>query len=62
MRRKGPLLIAVAALAVIAANVMVMFSAHHNATAPPSQGDTKVNPKDGLSYIWIPAGTFQMGL
>jgi len=24
-------------------------------------GTTKVNPKDGLSYAWIPAGTFQMG-
>ena len=21
----------------------------------------KVNPKDGLTYIWIPAGTFTMG-
>src|SRR5882724_7762350 len=20
-----------------------------------------VNPKDGLTYVWIPAGTFQMG-
>ena len=24
-------------------------------------GATKVNEKDGLSYVWIPAGTFQMG-
>jgi formylglycine-generating enzyme required for sulfatase activity len=24
-------------------------------------GSTKVNPKDGLTYVWIPAGTFQMG-
>jgi formylglycine-generating enzyme required for sulfatase activity len=30
-------------------------------TAPPNPGDTKVNSKDGLSYIWIPPGTFQMG-
>jgi formylglycine-generating enzyme required for sulfatase activity len=22
---------------------------------------TKVNPKDGLTYVWIPPGTFQMG-
>ncbi len=22
---------------------------------------TKVNPKDGLTYVWIPAGTFMMG-
>jgi formylglycine-generating enzyme required for sulfatase activity len=24
-------------------------------------GTTKVNPKDGLKYVWIPAGTFTMG-
>ncbi len=24
-------------------------------------GTTKVNPKDGLTYVWIPPGTFQMG-
>lgn len=59
MSHKGPLLIAVAALAVIGAIVMA-FSSHHNAT-PPNQGDMKVNSKDGLSYVWIPAGTFQMG-
>jgi formylglycine-generating enzyme required for sulfatase activity len=24
-------------------------------------GATKVNPKDGLTYVWIPPGAFQMG-
>lgn len=24
-------------------------------------GDLRVNSKDGLKYVWIPAGTFQMG-
>jgi formylglycine-generating enzyme required for sulfatase activity len=24
-------------------------------------GDTQVNPKDGLTYVWIPPGTFTMG-
>ena len=24
-------------------------------------GERKVNPKDGLTYVWIPTGTFQMG-
>jgi len=24
-------------------------------------GATKVNPKDGLTYVWIPPGTFMMG-
>ena len=27
----------------------------------PSPGTTKVNPKDGLKYVWIPAGSFDMG-
>jgi formylglycine-generating enzyme required for sulfatase activity len=26
-----------------------------------AQAKTKVNPKDGLTYVWIPPGTFQMG-
>jgi formylglycine-generating enzyme required for sulfatase activity len=32
-------------------------------TAPSvaAQTQTKVNPKDGLTYVWIPPGTFQMG-
>ena len=25
------------------------------------EGDTKVNPKDGLTYVWIAPGTFTMG-
>ena len=32
--------------------------------APPSAiaaGTKKVNPNDGLTYVWIPQGTFQMG-
>ena len=31
------------------------------AAAPPSPGSTRVNPKDGLTYVWIPPGTFMMG-
>src|ERR1700693_3792300 len=27
----------------------------------PGQAKTKVNMQDGLIYVWIPAGTFQMG-
>ena len=26
-----------------------------------SQIKTKVNPKDGLTYVWVNPGTFQMG-
>jgi formylglycine-generating enzyme required for sulfatase activity len=28
---------------------------------PDSKGATRVNPKDGLKYVWIPPGSFQMG-
>jgi formylglycine-generating enzyme required for sulfatase activity len=27
----------------------------------PTPGAVKVNPKDGLKYVWIPPGTFMMG-
>jgi serine/threonine-protein kinase len=27
----------------------------------PTPGAAKVNPKDGLKYVWIPRGSFQMG-
>jgi formylglycine-generating enzyme required for sulfatase activity len=27
----------------------------------PQVGDSKVNPKDDLTYVWIPPGTFMMG-
>ena len=36
-----------------------------NLSTPGKAGDSnleaKVNPKDGLKYVWIPPGTFQMG-
>jgi formylglycine-generating enzyme required for sulfatase activity/serine/threonine protein kinase len=31
------------------------------AEVAPTPGTAKVNPKDGLKYIWIPPGTYQMG-
>ncbi len=30
-------------------------------SSPPRAGDVKVNPADGLRYVWIPPGKFQMG-
>jgi formylglycine-generating enzyme required for sulfatase activity len=27
----------------------------------PAQAKTRINPKDELTYVWIPPGTFQMG-
>jgi len=29
--------------------------------ASPGPGTVRTNPKDGLAYVWIPAGTFMMG-
>ena len=29
--------------------------------AGPKVGDIKVNPKDGLRYVWVPPGNFRMG-
>ncbi len=29
--------------------------------AAPKAGQVRTNPKDGLAYVWIPPGTFQMG-
>lgn len=29
--------------------------------APPKLGDSKINPKDGLKYLWIPPGKFKAG-
>src|SRR5579863_616616 len=31
------------------------------AAAAPTASDVRVNPKDGLKYVRIPAGTFTMG-
>jgi formylglycine-generating enzyme required for sulfatase activity len=30
-------------------------------SGPPPPGTVRVNPKDGLKYVWIPPGTFMMG-
>lgn len=32
-----------------------------SAKAGESKGEVRVNPKDGLKYVWIPPGTFMMG-
>ncbi|MGO9275071.1 MAG: formylglycine-generating enzyme family protein [Terriglobia bacterium] len=36
-------------------------AAGETSSAARPAGTTKVNPKDGLTYVWIPPGTFQMG-
>jgi serine/threonine-protein kinase len=60
--------IAVVALILIIAGVWY-FSQHGSKkgvlswSAKPgeSKGEVRVNPKDGLKYVWIPPGTFMMG-
>jgi formylglycine-generating enzyme required for sulfatase activity len=34
---------------------------HEQPPTPPEAGHVKVNPKDGLNYVWIPPGNFTMG-
>jgi formylglycine-generating enzyme required for sulfatase activity len=43
--------------------VVAQAPAKEEVTAEPAlqAGSTKANPKDGLTYVWIPPGTFQMG-
>lgn len=38
------------------------FAFQHVGNSPsPKAGDAKVNPKDGLRYVWIPPGSFTEG-
>ncbi len=60
--------IAVVALILIAAGVWYFSSSGSKVgnislpdKAEESKVDAKVNPKDGLKYVWIPPGTFMMG-
>src|SRR6202050_2300283 len=45
-------------LLLISAFALWRFAAPSTVTA---QAKTKVNPKDGATYVWIEPGTFQMG-
>src|SRR5271168_1804375 len=40
---------------------MKKADASSSAKAGESQGEVRVNPRDGLKYVWIPPGSFQMG-
>ncbi len=37
------------------------IEAHLEDAGPPPPGTVRENPKDGLKYVWIPPGSFQMG-
>lgn len=64
----------VAACLLLAAIVWILFFRSHQPAAPDSHqspapgparagslGEVRTNAKDGLPYVWIPAGTFRMG-
>jgi formylglycine-generating enzyme required for sulfatase activity len=43
------------------ADLLEKIRAHAPKMATTVAGTKKVNPKDGLTYVWIPPGTFMMG-
>jgi serine/threonine-protein kinase len=43
------------------ANGIAVAPGPGEAERPPAKGDSRVNPKDGLTYLWIPPGKFDMG-
>jgi formylglycine-generating enzyme required for sulfatase activity len=45
----------------MAANIAPMNPRVESANVETPHGKTKVNPKDGLTYVWIEPGTFTMG-
>src|SRR5207247_10729487 len=75
-RRNWAWVVALAAV-VVAAGVWIAVAGRHASDAPngpstepktsdpakagPVTGSTRVNPKDGLTYVWIAPGTFTMG-
>jgi formylglycine-generating enzyme required for sulfatase activity len=62
--------VAIAGVAVIVIVAGVWYFSQHglkkgnmssSGKAEESKAEAKVNPKDGLKYVWIPPGSFQMG-
>jgi formylglycine-generating enzyme required for sulfatase activity len=49
------------ALFLLALAAMVIWRLAPAASSVFAQGNSKVNPQDGLTYVWIPPGTFMMG-
>jgi len=50
-----------AVVATVAPAGMIAFQSAAAKAAGPKLGDAKVNPKDGLRYLWIPPGNFTSG-
>jgi formylglycine-generating enzyme required for sulfatase activity len=50
------------ATAILVTAILVGVAAVARApTAQPAGGTSKINPKDGLTYVWISPATFRMG-
>jgi formylglycine-generating enzyme required for sulfatase activity len=50
------------ATAILAIAVFIgVITAARAQTAQPAAGTRKINPTDGLAYVWIPPATFRMG-
>jgi formylglycine-generating enzyme required for sulfatase activity len=46
---------------MVALTVILIWRLGPAASSVSAQGNTKVNPQDGLQYVWIPPGSFMMG-
>ncbi len=58
-RMRSTMFACLVAAAIVAPNLLAQQS---GSSAPaPKLGDSKVNPKDGLRYLWIPPGNFTAG-
>jgi formylglycine-generating enzyme required for sulfatase activity len=54
-------LLSVLVLALSAPAVSAAPSSQGQPQLQPAEVATKTNPKDGLTYVWIPPGKFMMG-
>ena len=55
------LLVAFGVAAAMAASSVGAFQKPSAKAAAPKLGDSKLNPKDGLTYLWIPPGNYTSG-
>lgn len=58
--KTNPVRLAAPALALLAITAITNLR-FDRATSVEAQARSKVNARDGLTYVWIPPGTFQMG-
>ena len=62
MRIRYTVNVALAAAAFLSLGTVNAFQKPAGSAAPgPKKGDTKINPIDGLRYVWIPPGNFTYG-